>query len=84
MEVTAKLIRRNEKRFVIRFTKDLNRSGTYRQVDALRPAKLAELVLLPNRVALHLVDCWWHTCDSEQILQLLAGEIAHANGTSFA
>jgi hypothetical protein len=53
-------------------------------MDALRPAKLAELILLPNRVALHLVDCWWHTCDSEQILQLLAGEIAHANGTSFA
>lgn len=53
-------------------------------MDALGLAKLAELVLLPNRVALHLVDCWWHACDSEQILQLLAGEIAHANGTSFA
>ena len=45
---------------------------------------LRELLLLPNWVALDLVDCWWYTCNGEQVFQLLVGEIAHANGMSFA
>ena len=56
----------------------------YRKMNTLQLTKLTELVLLPNRMALNLVDCWMHTCNGEQILQLLTRKITHTDCTSFA
>lgn len=41
-------------------------------MNALGLAELPELALLPNRMALHLVDRWRHASNIEQVLQLLA------------
>jgi hypothetical protein len=56
----------------------------YRKVDTLRLAKLTELVLLPNWMALNLVDCWRNTCNGKQVLHLLTRKITHTDCTSFA
>jgi hypothetical protein len=48
------------------------------------PFRLTKLVLLPNQMALNLVDCWRHTCNGEQILQLLTRTITPTDCTSFA
>lgn len=53
-------------------------------MDSFGGAELAELGLLPHRVALHLVDGRRHACDGEQVLQLLAREVADADGASLA
>jgi hypothetical protein len=57
---------------------------TYREVNAGGAAQVADLGLLPARVALDLVDGRKHARDGDQGLQLSAGEVAHADGAGLA
>jgi hypothetical protein len=40
-----------------------------------------KLVFLPHGVALHLVHGRWHARDSQQVRQLIAREVADADGS---
>lgn len=53
-------------------------------MNALRLAELAKLLLMPGWVALHLINGWSDTSNVQQILQLLGGEVGHADGSSLA